>query len=295
MTKPLVRILQPGDEATLEAFLLPRVECAMFLIGNMRESGLMDTGRAYSGTYAAAFDHRGIISVAAHYWNGNLVLQAPDHLQEVWRAAVEASQRPVTGLMGPNDQVNAVRQALRIEASMVQLDECEKLYGLRLDQLVIPPILTSGQVSGRRSEPEDVDLLTEWRVAYSIETQGEKDRPELWQRSRASIERALQECRGWVLECSGEPVAYNAFNAAIRKAVQVGGVYTPPQLRRRGYARAVVATSLLDARRAGVEKAILFTGVGNIAAQKAYTALGFRHIGEYRMVLLEPPLAAHRH
>ncbi len=294
MSKPVIGILKPGDEAALEAFLLPRIASSMFLIGNMRASGLEDTGEAYSGTYAAAFDGQCIIGVAAHYWNGILVLQAPADVEAVCRAAVKASRRPIAGLTGPNDQVELVKQALGILASAIQLDELEKLYTLRLADLLVPTILSTGQVRGRRIEPKDVDLLTEWRVAYSIETQGEKDRPELWQRSRASIERVLQECRGWVLERSGEPVAYNAFNAATREAVQVGGVYTPPQLRRRGYARAVVAASLLDAQREGVEQAILFTGVGNIAAQRAYTALGFEYIGEYRMVLLEPPLAIHR-
>ena len=63
-----------------------------------------------------------------------------------------------------------------------------------------------------------------------------------------------------------------------------------PELRRRGYARAVVASSLLDARAEGTDKAILFTGENNVAAQKAYESLGFRHIGHYRLVLLSEPL-----
>ena len=78
---------------------------------------------------------------------------------------------------------------------------------------------------------------------------------------------------------------------AIKEAVQVGGVWTPPELRRRGYGRCVVAASLLDARSEGVEKAILFTPERNIASQKAYTALNFQHIGDYRLVLLKSPLA----
>lgn len=41
-------------------------------------------------------------------------------------------------------------------------------------------------------------------------------------------------------------------------------------------------------------KAILFTGESNIAAQKAYAALGFQHIGDYRLVFLKSPLEADR-
>jgi len=284
---PDIRILKAGDEAALEAFLLPRVESSMFLIGNLRASGLRDTGQPYSGTYAAAFDDRRITAVAAHYWNGVLVLQAPVFLEAICRAAVEASQRPIGGLIGPSEQVSSVKQALGIDSVAIQLDELEKLYSLQLTDLVVPTVLGSGEVTGRRMEPGDVELLTMWRVAYAIETLSASDGPELRQRSQEAIKRWQREGHGWVLERDGETVAMGGFNTAMEEAVQIGGVYTPPNLRRRGYGRAVVAASLLDARREGVGQAILFTGVDNIAAQKAYTALGFRYVGEYRMMLLE--------
>jgi hypothetical protein len=50
------------------------------------------------------------------------------------------------------------------------------------------------------------------------------------------------------------------------------------------------AASLLDARAEEGQKAILFTGKINLAAQRAYTALGFRRIGNYRLLLLGSPI-----
>jgi predicted GNAT family acetyltransferase len=290
MSKPAIRILQPGDEAALEAFLLPRIESSMFLISNMRTSGLIDNAQAYTGTYAAAFEEERIIGVAAHYWNQKLVFQAPVHLDSLWRAAVKASQRPIGGLIGPNDQVTAATEALEMDESKIQLDETENLYSLQLEDLIVPGSVSSGEVRGRQMEPRDLERVTQWTVAYSIEALGEKDSPQLWQRCRASVERSLEEGRTWVLEDHGHPVACSSFNSAIQEAVQIGGVWTPPELRRRGYGRSVVAASLLDARLEGVEKAILFTGESNIAAQKAYVALGFRHIGDYRIILFRTPL-----
>ena len=286
----MIRILKPGDETALETFLLSCVESSMFLIGNMRTSGLIDNGQAYTGTYAAAFEGERVIGVVAHYWNQTLVFQAPFHLESLWRAAVETSQRPIGGLIGPNDQVNAAKEALKVDESRIQLDEIEKLYSLRLEDLLVPDGLSSGRVSGRRIAPRDLELITRWTVAYSIEAIGKKDSPQLWEKCRTSVERSLEEGRTWVLEDRGEPVAYSSFNTAIKEAVQVGGVWTPPELRRRGYGRSVVAASLLDARLEGVKKAILFTGESNVAAQKAYAALGFQQIGDYRLVLLELPL-----
>jgi predicted GNAT family acetyltransferase len=75
MKTPAIRILKPGDEAALEAFLLPQVETSMFLIGNQRLAGLADNGARYQGTHAASFLDDRITGVVAHYWNQNLVLQ----------------------------------------------------------------------------------------------------------------------------------------------------------------------------------------------------------------------------
>lgn len=103
--------------------------------------------------------------------------------------------------------------------------------------------------------------------------------------ARSEIAR-LEEIRSqWILLESGRPVAYSAFNARLPDVVQIGGVWTPPELRGRGYARAVVAGSLLEARREGVYRAVLFTGVENVAARRAYEAIGFRVVGDYGLVI----------
>lgn len=284
-----VRILLPGDEAALEEFLLPRIESSMFLLGNLRAVGLADRGRRFEGTYAAAFEAGKIVAVVAHYWNGNLVFQASDHLAALGRAAVEASGRPIQGLLGPQAQVGAAKKALGLEAVKIMLDETEYLYSLALTDLVVPEALRSGRLRGRRIECRDLDLLTRWRVGFSLEALGEEPSVLLWERCRASAERSLEQGWTWILEEGGKPVATSSFNAATAEAVQVGGVWTPPEIRSHGYGRAVVAVSLLDARAEGVTTSILFTGVRNLPAQRAYMALGFRHIGDYRLLLLHPP------
>jgi ribosomal protein S18 acetylase RimI-like enzyme len=289
---PTIRMLQPGDQAALEAFCLPRVDSSMFLIGNSRTAGLVDRGRPYEGTYAAAFEGDEIVGVVAHYWNQMLMLQAPVHLDDLWRAAVRASGRPIGGALGPNEQVVALKGLLGLDepSTRIRMDDAEKLYSLSLDDLIVPEGLRSGRLVAQQIEALDIDLVVEWKIGFSVESLNEEDTPALRERLRASVERSIGERRTWVLEDCGTPVATSGFNAAIREAVQIGGVYTPPEYRRRGYARAVVAASLLDARADGVETAILFTGHDNLPAQKAYVALGFRHIGEYRLLMLREPL-----
>ncbi|MDD3828544.1 MAG: GNAT family N-acetyltransferase [Anaerolineae bacterium] len=285
---PDIRILRPGDEPILEAFLRPRVESSMFLLGNMRAAGLRDQGRPIEGTYAAAFEDHEIVAAAASYWNGNLVLQAPIHLPEVVEAVTSAAGRRVQGLIGPAEQVGAAWQVLGIDPRTVQWDEEEKLYTLALADLVVPAALAEGRVNARRMEPRDLELMTAWRVSMRVESMHEEDTPRLRQNTRETVERGLNRGEIWLLEEDGRPVSTTAFNASLAEAVQVGGVWTPPELRSRGYARAAVAASLLDARSWGVEWAVLFTGRENWPAQKAYESLGFRHVGDYRLVLLRP-------
>lgn len=296
MTKITYRILEPGDEAALEAFILPRIASSMFLLGNMRMSGLVDNGKPYTGTYAAAFDGDAIVGVVAQFWNGNLIVQSPlGHLDALWQTAasigsaqnVSVIKRPLQGIIGPTGQVDYLFNALDIKANAVQVDEVENLYSLMLADLIVPDRLVNGRLHGRRAELNDIDLLIQWRVDYNIETLYETDSPTLRKQVTNSVERAFDEKRIWVLFDESNPVSMTAFNTATKEAVQVGGVYTPPAYRGKGYARAAVAASLLDAKDEGVETSILFTGIENYPAQKAYTALGFQHIGDYRILLLK--------
>ena len=284
------RILQPGDEAVLESFLLPQLESSMFLLSNMRQSGLIDGDERAHGVYAGAFEGNQLAGVVAHFWNGNIIPQSPpQHLGALWRLVVEQSGRPLKGMVGPGEQCFAILDALNVSPDVIHLAEQEQLYTLALDALVVPPALTEGAVQVRRANAADVDLLADWRVDYSIEALGVADTSATRQQSRESIGRQIMSGDCWVAERNGVRVAMTALNARTQEAVQVGGVYTPPDHRRNGYAKAAVAQSLRDARADGAAHAILFTSVANLAADSAYRAIGFSVVGDFAIILLKDP------
>jgi predicted GNAT family acetyltransferase len=68
-------------------------------------------------------------------------------------------------------------------------------------------------------------------------------------------------------------------------AGQLGGIYTPPDLRGRGYAKAAVAGSLMAARDRGASRAVLFTN--NPSAARSYEAVGFKRLGGYGLALFK--------
>jgi uncharacterized protein len=277
-----IRVLAPGDEAALEQFLAPLADTSMFLLANSRKAGLVDGGLPFQSTYAAAFDGARIVAVAAHSWLGTLLVQAPRDLDEVVRAAVSASGRQLTGVIGPYRQALAACDALGVAASSDP--HRDLLFALPLRDLRVPAALADGTLLYRAPRDDEMDRLAEWRAAYIVETGVEAPGPDVPARSRISVELLRADGSLFVLEHAGAVVAMTAFNARITEMVQVGGVYTPPGLRSRGYARAVVAGSLLAAREQGGARAILFTEETNLPAQRSYRALGFTEIGDYGLI-----------
>jgi hypothetical protein len=284
-----LRRLESGDEAALESFLRARPDTTMFLRSNLHQAGIVYTGEPYTATYVAAFELDEVVAVAAHSWGGKLLVEAPSELEAVACAAVRASSRPVEGIIGCSEQVRAARAALGLEATKTMMDSSEDLLALDLDSLAVPPELGSAGTSCRAPHPDELGLLSEWRVAYSIEALGMSDSAQLRRQSREEMELYQRGERHWVLDEGGEAVSYSAFNAQLPDCVQIGGVYTPPELRSRRRARSVVAGSLLLARDAGVKRSVLFTARDNHSAQRAYRALGYECVGDYAILLFAEP------
>jgi len=282
-----IRPLVAGDEEPLEAFLLTHRDSSMFLRSNARRAGLTDHGGPLHGSYVAAFDGTDVAAVAAHYWNGMVILQAPLRAGDLARAAVARSGRDLRGLAGPWDQVTVARAALGATERRAAKASREGLYGLDLADLIAPAALVSGRCTCRHAHDDELELLIEWRTAYAQEALGASAAPNLPAQSREEVALLRRERADFVLEEGGQPVAFAAYNAQLPDIVQIGGVWTPPALRGRGYGRAVTAGALTAARDAGATRAVLFTD--NPSATRAYAALGFHHVGEYGLLLLEAP------
>ena len=278
----MIRVLRDGDGPALEEFLSRHVESSMFLLANSRKAGLLDRGLPFQATYAAAIEGGQITAVAAHSWLGTVVVQAPLHLAEVIRAAVGASRRRVTGVLGPYQQ--ALAAAAVLGASAVEHEGRELLYALDLHQLRVPDALASGRVLCRRPRDSELPLLTDWRVDYVLEAKVEAPGQDLRARCAVSTELLHADRADFLLEDAGNPTSYCCYNARIAEAVQLGGVWTPVPLRGRGYARCVVAGALQSALRAGAARAVLFTPESNVPACRCYEAIGFTVVGDYGLI-----------
>lgn len=283
-----VRVLGARDAPALEAFLARHADSSMFLRAMAGADGAFDPDQPEGTAWAAAFEGESVVAVAAHTGAGILVVQAPVRVEAVVRAARAPGGRPVTGINGPWAHVVAARAALGLRAAPARLESHEVLYALELARLIVPEPLAAGRLGCRHPRRSDLERLVEWRVGYGREALSRPDTPALARTARGEMERVLATGRAFVLvDARDAPLAFSAFNAVLPEAVQIGGVWTPPEARGRGYARAVVAGSLLEARGRGVTRSVLFTNEDNRPARRAYEALGFRAVGDYGLLSFE--------
>lgn len=101
----------------------------------------------------------------------------------------------------------------------------------------------------------------------------------------------LRDGRWWVIRERGR-IAFQV-HVGVRSpwVVQIGGVFTPPDLRNRGHAKrgiAAISARLLDER----PNVSLFCAEDNLAARRVYERVGFHISHHNRSWLLDEPLLA---
>ncbi|WP_405086451.1 GNAT family N-acetyltransferase [Microbispora sp. NBC_01389] len=88
-------------------------------------------------------------------------------------------------------------------------------------------------------------------------------------------------------EDDGGPVSIAGVSAPIAGMSRIGPVYTPPELRGRGYGSAVTHAATRKALDEGATEVLLFTDLGNPKSNSIYQRLGYRPIADYVTIHFE--------
>jgi predicted GNAT family acetyltransferase len=149
------------------------------------------------------------------------------------------------------------------------------LHALAPEDLVEPPRPAAGEL--RRPRPSEQERLVEWYLAF-VEESHIEETPEGARRSAVSrIERGLLS----VWDDGGEPVSLVGRTVAVAGVPRIGPVYTPPDLRSRGYGSAAVAALSRELLDCGAERVVLFTDLANPTSNKIYAEVGYRRMADY--------------
>ena len=159
----------------------------------------------------------------------------------------------------------------RVTGQSIREGTRQRIYKL---QAVRAPSNVPGRF--REAVPEDINLLAEWRDASMVElTPGRS-----FGSSQGVIE-GLVHARGLYVWEHEQVVSMAAPVATTPNGERVGLVYTPPELRRRGYASACVAAlsqAILDSGRTFCS---LFTDRANPTSNSIYQRIGYEAVADF--------------
>lgn len=249
---------------------------ALTVIESLRAGQRWSDERMLFGWYDGAAGGRGAVSMTPPF---ELLLAAvPEDATGALVTALRGERVPVPGVNGEPATVDrfaaawTAGTALRSRTAMEQ--RLYALGGLR------PPDAPAG--GARRAAAGDLELAVCWFHAFAAETGT----------PAAGAERTLPDRiaagRVWLWEdAAGTPVALAGRSPTAAGVARIAPVYTPPERRRRGYGAAVTAACTADALRGGADGVVLFTDLANPTSNAIYRQIGFRPLGDRRVVRFE--------
>ena len=188
-------------------------------------------------------------------------------------AMLDAGVRPVS-TNGPVRWVEPFAQALTDLGASTATGRATRAFELHTLQ---PPRDPGGAY--RDATGADAGVLVPWTVAFWEFI----DEPLGGDAAVTTVERLTGNGDFAVWERDGAIVSMAAVVRRTPRSSTIAFVYTPPELRGRGYASAVVAALTKRELDAGARWCSLFTDLANPTSNHVYTALGYEPRADFRM------------
>jgi hypothetical protein len=181
-------------------------------------------------------------------------------------------------------------------------ERCARLFAadrggrvtLRMNQGIyeLTKVIWPNDEGGRlvKAEMAHRDITLRYAESFVHECFPEEAHP--LERAHAMVDRLLPQGQLFLWQTpDGEAVSMAARVRETPNTATLSVVYTPPQLRGRGYARSVVAHLSQRWLDRGKRACNLFTDLANPASNRAYTHIGYRKILESRTYEIEKTAA----
>jgi len=265
-------------EATLDALELDEAANSLMLgicgvliehPGRYRETPCLKTATDEGGLVLAALMTPPHNLVVYHH-RGDLRRGA-----EILVESVLSDGWQVPGIMGPVETASVVADVWTAHTgSRSRLAQRLRAYELR--RVAIPPP-QRGRL--RRATEGDLDLVAEWYYAFQQEIHGQADQEEA--RRAAGIRTEARDIFLWE---DGRVVSIAMQNRPTRHGISVGLVYTPPELRGRGYATVCVSELSRLLLASGWEFCALFADLNNPISNRIYLRIGYKPVCDFHEI-----------
>jgi hypothetical protein len=191
-------------------------------------------------------------------------------------AAARDEFASLPGVVGPKERAEQFAAAWEAATGAKgRLELAQRIF--RVDE-VDPPEGVPGRM--RAYEPSDRELAIHWMDAFTAEAIPENaPHPES---SEAFVARRQQDPHGGLVFWEdGQPVSFAGYGGLTPHGIRIGPVYTPPELRGRGYASALTAALTQQLLDGGRQFCFLFTDLANPTSNSVYQRIGYRPVADF--------------
>jgi predicted GNAT family acetyltransferase len=278
-----VEVVTELNRREVEEYLTSHEDTSQFLINNLREHGPKLTSHQNSGNFKVIRSNGRVSAVFCLARRGNLFVQASFDFSATILKACEEETIPLTGFIGDWASVSPVwdrfKRAHPGYKASYESKEILYTYLLRQEDSNLVHDLRV-----RFLEESDFEQWLAFETRYLSELGISDDR--VTDQKRESFLRLVRDRLTWGLFVGDTLYSRTGLNSSGANIGQVGGVFTPEQHRKKGYARAAMFHMLKDCRDLhGHRKSILFTGEADIPAQRLYESMGYLRTGSFALIL----------
>lgn len=154
----------------------------------------------------------------------------------------------------------------------------------RIHQLTSRPAVPRAPGWYREATKDDRELLVEWFEAFAAEAH--PGAPDVGAGRMVDLRLSGRD-GGVVVWEDGDVVSFSAHGGPTPNGIRIGPVYTPPQVRGRGYAGACVATQSGRLLEAGHRFCFLFTDLANPVSNRLYERIGYEPVCDIQEIQFE--------
>ncbi len=273
-----IRRLGPGETRLALDLLGADPVLNLGLIHAIMKSGLNNLGLIGQGTYLGLYAGDALSALLCHDNQGVWRFQVND-LEQLIRLADEALHqelRPVL-VLGEARPVQELLDAMGGEIGYLRMVDEEVV--LLLDRAGFHP-RRDGDT--HYASPGDLERVIELEEGLQKELLG----PDIWRKAavRRFVEEQIEQRHTVVCVADGTAVAKADLEARTAEVASLGGVFTLPDFRRRGFAASACSRLCADILDTGA-RITLNTDARNLSALALYRSLGFRKYRDYKVAV----------